>query len=93
MQGQKLDENLRLLTWCFILVGYAMFGATFNLVYTCRTTIIFVTLKDSSLKSNGLPLNNSLGYKNVLQNGVKALSKLVLKNPVCRQKTQNFVHF
>ena len=39
-------------TDCFILVGSALYGATWlpGPGYTSRTTIIFGTMKDSSLK-------------------------------------------
>ena len=52
-----------------------MIGATFNLV----TTIIFGTLKDSSLQINSLPLKKCFNYRNVLQNCVNVLSKMALK--------------
>ena len=61
----------------FILVAFAMFGAILYYPgYT--TTIIFGTLKDGSLKISNLPLNNCFSYWNVLQNGVKALWKMIL---------------
>ena len=41
---------------------------------------IFETLKSISLKTNSLPLNDCFRYRNFLQNGVKNLSKFVLKN-------------
>ena len=54
--------------WCNFYPGYA-----------CRTTVIFGTLKDS-LEINSLALNNCFNYyRNVFQNGVNALSKMVLK--------------
>ena len=74
---------LRLLTECFILlVGSAMFGATFNLV-TRRVIHVsechnFRKLKDSGLKINRLPLKIVL-LRNYLQNSVNVLSKMVLK--------------
>ena len=48
--------------------------------YTCRTTVMFGTLKDGSLEINPLALNNCLSYRNVFQNGVNALSKMVWKS-------------
>ena len=65
-----------------------MFGATFNL----GTTIIFGTLEDGSLEINSLALNNCFSCRNVSQNGVNALSKMVLKTSsfFCR-KAQKFV--
>ena len=41
--------------------------------------MIFVTLKDSSLKINSSPFNNCFSYRNALQNGNNALSKIVFK--------------
>ena len=55
--------------------------------------MIFGTLKDCCLKFNNLPLINCFSYRNVLQNGAKALSKMVLKNSSFCQKHHNFVHF
>ena len=67
------------------LVRSAMYGATFKLV----TTVIFVTLKDGSLQIDILVSNNCFSYRNVYQNGVKALSKMV--NYFLCQKAQKFV--
>ena len=36
-------------------------------------------MKDISLKINSLPLNSCFSYRNVLQDGVNPLSKIVLK--------------
>ena len=49
---------LRLLNEYFILVGFAMFGATFNMITHVGPPLFFEALKDSSLKTNVLPLNN-----------------------------------
>ena len=57
--------TLRLLTWYFILEGFAMSGATFNLVARIEIPYYFGTLKDSSLKINNLPLNNCFSYRNL----------------------------
>ena len=54
-----------------------MFGATFNLATSCRTTEIFETLKDGSLEINSLALNNCFRDRNFFQNSVNTLSKLV----------------
>ena len=40
-------------------------------------TVIFGTLKDDSLKVNSLPLNYCFSHRNVFQNGVNTLSKMV----------------
>ena len=62
-----------------------MFGASFNLV-TCRTTVIFGTLKDGSLYVDIVASNYCFSHRKVFQNGVNTLSKMVF----C-QKAQNFV--
>ena len=43
--------------------------------YTCRTTVIFGTLKDGSLLNNNVASNYCFSYRNILKNGVNALSK------------------
>ena len=54
---------LRLLIACFMLVGSAMIGsATFNF-NTCRTTIIFGTVKGNNLKIVSLPIKYGCSYK------------------------------
>ena len=56
-----------------------MFGATFNLnLYTCQNSVIFGTLKDASLWINSLASNNCFNHRNVLQNGINILSKMVI---------------
>ena len=65
-----------------------MFGGTFNLV---TRVDYFETLKDDGLQINSLALKICFNYRNVFQNGVKALSKMVLKNPVFCQKPHNFL--
>ena len=47
---------LRPLSESLILIGSAMFGATFKPDYTCLTSVNFVTLKDGSLEINSLAL-------------------------------------
>ena len=49
----------------------------FKLGFTCRITVIFGTLKDGSLLINTLASNICFSYRNVFQNGVDALSKIV----------------
>ena len=50
-------------------------------------SLIFGTLKDGSLQINGLPINNCFIYRNVFQNDVNSLSKIVLKT---KQKQKRF---
>ena len=45
--------------------------------FTCWITIIFGTLKDGSLLTNTLASNICFSYRNMFQNGVHALSKIV----------------
>ena len=49
----------------------------FKLGFTCRITAIFGTLKDGSLLINTLGSNICFSYRNMFQNGVDALSKIV----------------
>ena len=59
-----------------------------------RTTVIFGKLKDGALQINSSAFNNNCSsYRYVFQNGVKGLSKMVLKIPVFCQKAPNFVYF
>ena len=49
----------------------------FKIGCTCRITVIFGTLKDGSLFINTLASNICFSYRNMFQNGVNALSKIV----------------
>ena len=49
----------------------------FIIGFTCRITVIFGTLKDGSLLINTLASNICFSYRNMFQNGVDALSKIV----------------
>ena len=49
----------------------------FKIGFTCRSTIIFGTLKDGSLLINTLASNICFSYRNIFQNGVDALPKIV----------------
>ena len=68
-----------------------MFGATFNLVISVGVPYFSGTLKDDSLSINSLALNNNFSYRNVFQNGVNSLSRMVITNPAFGQKAQKFV--
>ena len=50
-------------------------------------------MKDNGLKIKSLPIKYGCSYKNVLQNGVISLSKMVLKNLSFCPKAQNFGNF
>ena len=79
MHDKLLFNISRLLTGRFIPVGSAIFGATFSLV---TRVIIIEKLTDGSPKNYSIPLNICFSYRNLLQNGVKALSKMVLEYSV-----------
>ena len=49
----------------------------FKIGCTCRITVIFGTLKDGSLLINTLASNICFSYRNMFQNGVDALLKIV----------------
>ena len=49
----------------------------FKIGFTCRITVIFGALIDGSLLINTLASNICFTYRNMFQNGVDALSKIV----------------
>ena len=49
----------------------------FKIGFTLRITVIFGTLKDGSLIINTLASNICFSYRNIFQNGVDALPKIV----------------
>ena len=49
----------------------------FKIGFMCRITVIFGTLKDGSLLIHTLASNTCFSYRNMIQNGVDALSKIV----------------
>ena len=51
--------------------------SSFKIGFTCRITVIFGTLKDGSLLINTLASNICFSSRNMFQNGVDALSKIV----------------
>ena len=69
-----------------------MFDATFNIVNTWWTTVMFGTLKDGSLQIDSLALNNCFSYRNVFQNSVKVFQawfKVKKQNIKQNKKKQN----
>ena len=87
--GKMHPVETELLTECFVLIASAIFGATFNLATRVGwITIILGTPINGSLKIIILPSNNCFSDRNVLQNGVNALSKMVSKNSVFCPKAQ-----
>ena len=61
-------------SWPF---GFATFYCNFKIGFTCWITVILGTLKDGSLLINTLASNICFSYRNMFQNGVDALSKIV----------------
>ena len=45
--------------------------------FMCRITVIFLTLKDGSLLMNTLASNICFCHRNMFENGIDALSKIV----------------
>ena len=56
-----------------------MFGATFNMLTLITWTTVLKKLKDVCLQINSLASSDCFSCRNVLQNGVDALSKMVKK--------------
>ena len=71
------------------LIGSASFCATLIWLHVSEC-LIFGTLKDDSLWFNVLASNNCFSHRNVFQNGVNTLSKIV--NHFC-QNAQTFARF
>ena len=89
---ESLLNVLRLLSWVFDTNRVCHVWCNFIPGYTYRTTVIFGTLKDGSLEINSLALNYYFTCRNVLQSGVTALSKMILKKlGFFFHKAQNFV--
>ena len=81
----KIIENAEYKSWCSLRVR-AFFHKTvrvchvycnFKIGFTCWITVIFGTLKDGSLLINTLASNICFSYRNMFQNGVDALPKIV----------------
>ena len=73
--GWKL--NLRVRAFFHKTVRVCHVCCNFKVGFTCRITVIFGTLKDGSLLINTLASNICFSYRNMFQNGVDALSKIV----------------
>ena len=89
----RCDIKHAFVIFCFVSVLFCLFILVipcvyFVIYYTCRTIVIFGTLKDDSLEINILALNNCFSHRNIFQNGVNTLSKMV--NHFC-QKAQIFL--
>ena len=69
--------NLRVRAFFHETVRVCHVYCNFKIGFTCRITVVFGTLKDGSLLINSLPSNICFSYRNMFQNGVDALSKIV----------------
>ena len=74
---QQLYRGLRVRAFFHKNVRVCHVYCNFKIGFTCRITVIFGTLKDGSLLINTLASNICFGYRNMFQNGVDALSKIV----------------
>ena len=74
-----VKTSCALRVWAFFhkTVRVCHIYCNFNIGFTWRITVIFGTLKDGSLLINTLASNICFGYRNMFQNGVDALSKIV----------------
>ena len=96
-------QGIKATVWVFETNQVCHVWCNFSPGYSCRTTVIFEMLKAGTLQIYSLALNKDFSHRNVFQNGVNSLSKMVIKNLfVClfvwfffffRQKTPNFVQF
>ena len=71
--------NYKATVWVFKTKRVCHVWCNFKPGYMCQTTVIFGTLEDGCLQTNSLALNNNFSYRVVFQNGINALSKMVLK--------------
>ena len=69
--------NLRVRAFFHKTVRVCHVYCNFKIGFTCQITVIFGTLKDGSLLINTLASNICFSYRNMFQNGVDALSKIV----------------
>ena len=70
-------DSLRVRAFFHKTVRVCHVYCNFKIGCTCRITVIFGTLKDGSLLINTLASNICFSYRNMFQNGVGALSKIV----------------
>ena len=72
-----INEALRVRAFFHKTVRVCHVYYNFKIGFTCRITVVFGTLKDGSLLINTLASNICFSYRNMFQNGVDALSKIV----------------
>ena len=76
--GNEIHKyNLRVRAFSHKTVRVCHVYCNFKIGFTCRITVIFGTLKDGNLLINSLASNVCFSYRNMFQNGVDALSKIV----------------
>ena len=75
--GQLYKPCLRVRAFFHKTVWVCQVNCNFKISFTCRITVIFRTLKNGSLLTNTLASNICFSYRNMFQNGVDALSKIV----------------
>ena len=75
--SDRMFTDLRVRAFFHKTVRVCHVYCNFKIGFTCRITVIFGTLKDGSLLINTLASNTCLNYRNMFQNGVDALSKIV----------------
>ena len=75
--SRKFCEILRVGAFFHKTVRVCHVYCNFKIGFTCRITMIFGTLKDGSLLINTLASNICFSYRNMFQNGVNSLSKIV----------------
>ena len=75
----QLSENghLRVQAFFHKTVRVCQVYCNFKIGFTCRITVIFGTLKDGSLLINTLASNICFSYRNIFQDGVDTLPKIV----------------
>ena len=74
---QAFQLGLRVRAFFHKTVRVCHVYCNFKIGFTCRITVIFGTLKDWSLLINTLASNICFSYRNIFQNGVNALPKIV----------------
>ena len=74
---RTLIMALRVRAFFYKTVRVCHVYCNFKIGFRCRITVIFGTLKDGSLLINTLASNICFSYRNMFQNGVDALSKIV----------------
>ena len=75
--GVKVPWSLKVRAFFHKTVRVCHVYCNFKIGFTCRITVIFGTLKDGSLLINTLASKICFSYRNMFQNGIDALPKIV----------------